>query len=108
MVPPLRLTGTIRKSTRRTESTREMLLSWSGVEWRAETGEVANVLRAAVTYLAMAVPCWERMYRGSDPAMRSGRSSPSVSIVLALKRAFERHRFSVSLERNVPQRRGDR
>src|SRR5262249_25554673 len=35
---PFRLTGTIRKSTRRIKSTKEISLPQYGVEWRAETG----------------------------------------------------------------------
>lgn len=45
MAPPFWLTGTIRKSTTRIESTRKMSLSWCGVEWRAETDQSENLDR---------------------------------------------------------------
>ncbi len=70
MEPPFWPTGTIRKSTTRIESTREMSLSRYGVEWSAETGEGRKTFieRVAITYLTLAVPFWKRIVRRVDLA----------------------------------------
>src|SRR6266849_2799966 len=88
-----------------------MGLSWSGVEWRAETGHVVNVYRAAVTHLTMARAVFgNESYGESDPAteqaeqsVRFGSCSPSRSLSRGFQHGPERNadRFFAYLRRQA-------
>jgi hypothetical protein len=99
-VAPVAATGTIRRSTTRIESTREMGVSWCGVEWRAETGDVANVSRGTVSYQTIALP---KSGNESHRATPSRRSRPFQAV---LAKSLLSRRSDVPLERNVPKRGG--
>jgi hypothetical protein len=103
-VAPVAATGTIRRSTTRIESTREMGVSWCGVEWRAETGDVVNVCRRTVSYQTIVLPkSGNESYSESHRATPRRRSRPfqAMHAMSLLSR-----RLNVRLKRNVPQRGG--